>query len=84
MTGQFMAIDRRAIAARLKAARESQDRTQSQVASELGYRQETISKVESGDRGIYVEEIANFSAAYRVKTSFFIEEKIDINSIFRT
>jgi transcriptional regulator with XRE-family HTH domain len=78
-----MAIDRRAIAARLKLARESQTRTQAEIATELGYPQATISKVESGDRGIYVEEIANFSAAYRVNTQLFIEDKIDINSIFR-
>ncbi len=78
-----MNADRRAIAARLKAARKLQERTQNDVASELGYCRETISKIESGDRGIYVEEVANFSAAYRVNRAFFTEDKIDINSIFK-
>jgi transcriptional regulator with XRE-family HTH domain len=78
-----MSLDRRAIAARLKAARKLQQLTQTEIANELGYPQDTISRVESGDRGIYVEEIANFSAAYRVSKAVFVEDNIDPSSIFR-
>ena len=59
---------------RLRQAREDARMTQEQAAAALGRRQSFLSKCESGERRVDVEDLRRFALLYRKPLSFFVDE----------
>jgi transcriptional regulator with XRE-family HTH domain len=55
---------------RLKSARVSKGLRQEEVASELGFSQAYLSRIESGDKGVTPEMLSRLAALYEVSESF--------------
>lgn len=73
---------REIIAARIKEARKMAGLSQSQVADILKIQRPTISEMESGNRKVTAEEIAQLAELYDVSASWLLgegEAKLDIH-----
>jgi transcriptional regulator with XRE-family HTH domain len=66
---------RKAIAARLRIAREQAGLSQGQVARRLGWHRPTISAIEAGDRGVLAEEVRTFADLYGVSSAWVLCEE---------
>lgn len=64
---------RRAIAGRLKLARELAGLSQSQVARLLGLARPAISEIEAGRRRVAAEELSSLAGIYAVDTAWLSE-----------
>lgn len=70
--------DRKAIANRLRIAREHAGLSQGQVAKLFGYQRPTISEVEAGRRRVSAEELAQFCDIYGVSVSWVAKEQAEV------
>lgn len=66
---------KKAIAARLRIAREQAGLSQGQVARRLGWHRPTISAIESGDRRLLAEEVPTFADLYGVSAAWLLCEE---------
>lgn len=69
---------RKAIAKRLRAAREQAGLSQGQVARLLGFQRPTISEIEAGRRRVSGEELSQFAKVYDVSISWIAKEESEI------
>ena len=69
---------RRAIAIRLRAAREQAGLSQGQVAKIMGYKRPTISEMEAGRRRVSAEELAQLAKIYGVSVSWLATDQPDV------
>jgi len=67
--GEVKSISK-AIAARLKLARETAGLSQGQVAKKLAMHRPTVSEIEAGNRKVSAEELVEFSKLYGVSISW--------------
>lgn len=58
---------RKAYASVLAASRRDADLTQGQVADEMGWSRNTVTKIEGGDRSVAVEELMELCRLYKVE-----------------
>lgn len=65
---------RRAIAQRLRLARETAGLSQGQVAKRLGLQRPSISEMEAGRRRVSAEELATLATLYHVDTAWLTGE----------
>ena len=61
---------RKAIAQRLRAAREQAGLSQGQVAKMIGYQRPTVSEIEAGRRRVSAEELTQLAEIYGVSVSW--------------
>jgi transcriptional regulator with XRE-family HTH domain len=66
---------KKAIAARLRIAREQAGLSQGQVAKRLGWHRPTISAIESGDRRVLADEVPIFAELYGVSSAWLLGEE---------
>ena len=64
----------RAIASRLRLAREMAGLTQGQVAKIRGWHRPTVSEIEAGRRRVAADELSNLAELYGVSVSWIVEE----------
>lgn len=69
--------DRRAIAVRLRIAREQAGLSQGQVARLLAMHRPTVSTIESGHRRVSAEELARLADIYDVSLSWLAKNEPD-------
>lgn len=74
---------RRAIAQRLRLARENAGLSQGQVAKKLDLQRPSISEIEAGRRRVSAEELATLAGLYHVDTAWLTGEatSMDIDRI---
>ena len=65
---------RRALAARMRAAREQAGLSQGQVARLLDYKRPTISEIEAGRRKVSAEELPRFANVYGLTISWLTDD----------
>jgi transcriptional regulator with XRE-family HTH domain len=73
---------RKIIASRIREARKMAGLPQSQVATILGLQRPAISEIESGNRRVSAEEIAQLADAFDVSLNWLLgegEEKVDLH-----
>lgn len=63
---------RKAIAERLKLAREQAGLSQGQVAEKLNWHRPTVSEVEAGRRRVAADELAQFAKLYGVDVNWIV------------
>ena len=68
---------RRAIASRLRMARDMAGLTQGQVAKALKWHRPTVSEIEAGRRRVSAEELSGLAALYAVNVPWIIGEDND-------
>lgn len=73
MSKAIYSKDHKYIVEQLKKARKEADLEQEEVAKLLGKTQSHISKVEAGQRRIYVIALKEFARIYKKDISFFIK-----------
>ena len=66
---------KKAIAGRLRIAREHAGLSQGQVARRLGWHRPTISAIEAGDRRVLAEEVPTFAELYGVRAAWLLCEE---------
>lgn len=74
-------VRRRAIASRLRLAREMAGLSQAQVARALDWHRPTVSEIEAGRRKVSAEELSAFGAMYDVSLPWILgdeDEEADI------
>lgn len=76
MTG-VPAIDRSAIAERMREARKAAGLSQGQVAKLLNLHRPTVSEIEAGNRRVSAEELGKFAETYDVTTSWILGESAE-------
>jgi transcriptional regulator with XRE-family HTH domain len=63
---------RKAFASVLAASRRDADLTQGQVADEMGWTRNTVTKIEGGSRSVGVEELMELCRLYKVEPSVLL------------
>lgn len=63
---------RKAFASVLAASRRDADLAQWQVADEMGWTRNTVSKIEGGNRSVSVEEMMELCRLYKIEPSTFL------------
>lgn len=64
------AVQREAIARRLRVAREQAGLSQGQVAKLMSWHRPTVSQIEAGQRRVSIEELSSLAKHYRVSVSW--------------
>ena len=73
-------LSRKAVASRLRLAREMAGLTQSQVAMDMRWHRPTVSEIEAGRRRVSVEELSRLARVYGVSVSWVVGEQDDSRS----
>lgn len=71
--GQLTVQERKSLGERLRIAREEAGLTQKELAARLGLTQATISRFETGERGIEVAELIVLARLYAKNPAWFLE-----------
>ncbi len=71
---------RRAIAQRLRLARENAGLSQGQVARKLDLQRPSVSEIEAGRRRVSAEELASLAALYHVDTAWLTGEATSVDT----
>lgn len=71
---------RRAIAQRLRLARENAGLSQGQVAKKLDLQRPSVSEIEAGRRRVSAEELASLAALYHVDTMWLTGEATSVDT----
>jgi len=71
---------RRAIAQRLRLARENAGLSQGQVAKKLDLQRPSISEIEAGRRRVSAEELARLAVLYHVDTAWLTGEATSVDT----
>lgn len=74
-----MAIDTKRIANRIRLARIEKGFSQTQVAQLMGKNQSYVSRCESGQKKISIEELASFAGMFGQDLQYFLEIKEQLN-----
>lgn len=77
---QASEVERKAIASRLRIAREHAGLSQGQVAKMFGYQRPTISEIEAGRRRVSGEELAKFCEIYDVSASWVTTDQPEVTN----
>lgn len=70
--------ERKAIATRLRAAREQAGLSQGQVAKLLNVKRPTVSEMEAGRRRVSAEELSQLAQIYDVSASWLVKNQPEI------